>query len=176
MEESEGKDKNFCQCGCGEEIPFFVLSNGVPQRFKQYHHKRLKHGPYKPVIAPKPCACGCGNIIPSPKYPSHSRNYILGHNPQGKGILSHSWRGGSHIDSNGYRAIHKPEHPRNISGYVLEHRLVWEEHNNAYLLSFAHVHHINGDTLDNRIENLQVLSRAEHSHIHRGRKRKRKCL
>ena len=28
------------------------------------------------------------------------------------------------------------------------------------------VHHINGDKIDNRIENLQVMSRSEHSRMH----------
>lgn len=47
-----------------------------------------------------------------------------------------------------------------------EHRVVMEEHLGRKLQSNEHVHHINGNTLDNSLTNLIVLTRSEHSKIH----------
>ena len=54
-------------------------------------------------------------------------------------------------------------HPlANNRGYVYEHRLVMEQH----LFSGAIVHHKNHNRSDNRRENLEVLTRAEHNRGH----------
>ncbi|MBS0654120.1 MAG: HNH endonuclease [Verrucomicrobia bacterium] len=47
-----------------------------------------------------------------------------------------------------------------------EHRRIMEEYLNRKLLPNEHIHHINGDTKDNRLENLQILSPSEHSRVH----------
>ena len=48
-----------------------------------------------------------------------------------------------------------------------EHRLIMEELLGVTLPWHLVVHHKNGDALDNRIENLEVLTRSEHSRMHK---------
>ena len=65
-----------------------------------------------------------------------------------------------------YREIFLPDHPHSKRGYVREHRLVMEKHLGRHLRFEEVVHHINGNTLDNRLENLEVMSSADHRRLH----------
>jgi len=113
------------------------------------------------------CACGCGKEIePTDKY-GRPHRFILGHHKGNKGYFGKkcNWKGGRIINSKGYIWIYSPEHPSHDSRkYVYEHRLVWEKFNNAMLLSWVDIHHINGNKQDNRIENLEAMTKSEHTH------------
>lgn len=47
------------------------------------------------------------------------------------------------------------------------HRLIMERHIGRKLLPTEIVHHINDNKFDNRIENLQIVSRSEHNKMHK---------
>ncbi|MFA4826469.1 MAG: HNH endonuclease [Methanoregula sp.] len=87
--------------------------------------------------------------------------------PQGTGEKAINWKGGKVIDKRGYILIYCPTHPNAVGNYVPEHRLVMEKKIGRFLLRKEHVHHINHNNQDNRPENLMILSRGEHSRIHR---------
>lgn len=87
----------------------------------------------------------------------------LGEKRNMRGAANPSWKGGHHLTVTGYRMVWVGDDDSNsdMRGYknfVLEHRLVMARALGRPLLRTETVHHINGDRLDNRIENLQLRS------------------
>lgn len=73
------------------------------------------------------------------------------------------WTGGKTTHADGYIYIYSPNHPlKDHHNYVFEHRLVMEKKLGRFLTLLEHVHHINGNKTDNRIENLKVFTNSEH--------------
>lgn len=168
-----------CACGCSQEIPHQKHHSYYPVRYIPGHAQKLglQKGQIRStsrITSEVSCACGCGQTIPM-RYPNgkprYSRSadgihYIQGHNPAKSGPDSHKWKGGR-TTQRGYILVHCPDHPSaDASGYVPEHRLMWEKANGRYLQSYEHIHHINGNVSDNCIDNLIALSIAEHKRLH----------
>lgn len=117
----------------------------------------------------KLCDCGCGLAAPIAKRTKstagHTKGqptrYRHGHNRR---------RAPSTIDTNGYEQTRlvpdRFSSMRDAGGYTLVHRLVMAQWLGRPLQSSEYVHHINGDRRDNRLSNLQIVSRSEHTRIH----------
>lgn len=79
---------------------------------------------------------------------------------------SSNWKGGEHF-YRGYIWIYKPEHPyHQYNGDVKRARLVVEANIGGYLTPSEYIHHINGIKVDDRFNNLMILSKGEHSALH----------
>jgi len=103
-----------------------------------------------PAIHPtRKCKCGCGNNVNFNEKKGKYSEYMPHHNKARLGT------GESIINEKGYRKL------RVDGKYQFEHRMVMEVFLGRKLTQDEQVHHVNGDRLDNRIENLQLFPNAK---------------
>ena len=72
---------------------------------------------------------------------------------------------GTYIMNTGYLCYRKMQNGKTET--YLVHRKLMEEHIGRKLNPNEVVHHINGDKIDNRIDNLIIMTRSEHIDHHR---------
>lgn len=81
-----------------------------------------------------------------------------------------------YISNSGYYIVRKDDYPKERQGifskvkdaiYVYEHYyILWKEYPELTVESSQILHHKNGIKTDNRIENLEILFRSDHSRMH----------
>jgi HNH endonuclease len=168
-------EEGYCQCGCGKKTPIAMRTRGAigwkkgePLNYINGHNgrgaDRQKYDGGPDFVAPDGyCQCGCGyktQIAPqgSKKYgwvAGQPLRFIHGHNGRGEGTGEcFSKRDGRWLADRGDGV------------FVLRSRAVMQNHLGRMLGSDDIVHHINENPLDDRLENLEVISRADHMRLH----------
>jgi len=105
----------------------------------------------------KYCECNCGELIPIINTKGKPARFKNHHNIGLKKEKSLHWNGGQHI-KDGYIVTYKPDHPKcNKTGYIKQHRIIYEEFYKCCLLPNSVVHHIDKNRQNNNIENLMVF-------------------
>lgn len=174
--------KDFCSYKCYEE---WQKWNKEPNCECSVCHKLMyiKPSRLKRVKNGITCSKKCSNKLKS--------EYMKGENNHQYGLIGNknaSFKGDILITNLGYIVEYCPGHPyphdrHNQTTRVLQHRLVVERNFEKYSEEFFEiidgkrvlkpiydVHHINEITTDNRVENLKVLLRSEHTTLHNKQK------
>jgi hypothetical protein len=121
----------------------------------------------------KPCRHCQGEFMPHRKEQIYCSKSCAGHlkgiAKRGKKLAPREgWvysRNG--VDKNGYIRLYAGLHPyANGRLMIAEHVMVVEAHVGRALLPNECVHHINENKQDNRLENLQLMTKSEHSREH----------
>ncbi len=101
--------------------------------------------------------------------PSVTRCYACSRQ-RGKGEKSFNWKGGRRKQGQGYLLVVSDEEffapMASKAGVILEHRLVMAKAVGRCLHAWEIVHHKNGVRDDNRIENLELATKAGHAAAH----------
>lgn len=123
---------------------------------KEFVKKRKGH---------KFCSVRCGGLYGSQYAKKHRKRNAK---PIWDGVeRKNMWKIRGTAKTNGYLFAMCPEHPNAAStGYVLLHRLIMENHIGRLLRENEVVHHIDGNKINNKIENLMLLTNSEHSRLH----------
>lgn len=168
LPESKFRDYKSCSAECNQELRRKVMESrrrpcetcGTPF-IPRPRQLRMGGGRF--------CSRGCNTVSKAALNTNEAKSrakavqaemHARGDMNMAKGERNANWKGGVN-KSNGYILI------KINDKYVPEHRLIMERHLGRSLDSDEVVHHINHEKTDNRIENLQAMSRAEHMEEHR---------
>jgi hypothetical protein len=154
-----------CQC-CNKLKP--VKNSVYCALCKSY----IKKKEINDKLPKKRCICSpvCNVMIPIKTINGNDSLYAKNHRP--KAILSSFFINGDK-KAGDYIKVYSPTHIfKDDRNCVLKHRLIVEIYYSIlynqviYLDPRIHIHHINGDTKDNRLENLEILTRSQNMRIH----------
>lgn len=150
-------NNRLCLCGCGTPIS----NRGGKQWAAGHYNRRL-------------CKCGCGewatqgskgcNLYKKGHYhrPAQEVEAVM--------LKVRSWRNSNYPPGtrNIFHGKYKDYWRIKLEdgGWDFEHRIVAEHYLGRKLTENEVVHHRNGDGLDNRIENIDVMDKRQHASMH----------
>lgn len=173
FEKSSMQSNNYCSYKCYEQYKRYNDNSNCEcavckkkMYMKPFRLKRIKND--------ITCSKKCSSIL--------KQIYFLGKNNHQYGLKGHlnsSFINNKTITNYGYVKIYLPNHPYSDKyGRFWEHRYVIEQYSSyddsyfeimneqKVLKKKYHVHHINENKSDNRIENLIILTKSQHISLH----------
>lgn len=126
----------------------------MKQRKAKYFYKKNGKNPLD--------KCSCGNLKQA-----NSKECYKCSGFKRDGTFKRKKNSEKRVKTNGYILIYKPNHHRaNTLGYVAEHIYLMEKKLRRKLKDNEVVHHKNNKRDDNRLENLELMTNSQHSHLH----------
>ena len=121
------------------------------------------------------CKPGCPKLVRAFTYRGKENKYYPGHHVMG--ARNPRYRNGLYTDKDGYEYMNSPTHPfKNSRGYVLKSHRIYEIYTTLltgkvfYIPRGYEIHHKNWRVQDNRIENMQLLSKKDHASLKDGQR------